>query len=100
MVKRIPASEERQTELRRDVWWLHRGERRAERLCQAGVPTWVVHAEKGDSGLTDEERRTLQDCPHAQLVTIPGHVFFLPNEVPDRVAQLISEALGRDGAGP
>lgn len=109
MVKRIPTSEERRAELRADfaknvprdlraglkgyVRWLHNGEGRAERLCQAGVPMWIVHAEKGDGGLTDGERRTLEACSHAQLVTIPGHVFFLPNEVPDRIAQVTSEAL-------
>ena len=113
MVKRIPASAERQGELREDlrnnvpqhmrhalyeyVQWLRRNERPAERLCQAGVPTWVVHAEKGDGGLTDDERRTLEACPHAHLVTIPGHVFFLPNEVPDRVADVILEAVGSAG---
>src|SRR5262249_23484201 len=31
----------------------------AERLCEAHVPTWLVHAEKGDGGLTDAERGTL-----------------------------------------
>jgi len=111
MVKRIPASDERRAELRADfaknvprdiraglkeyVRWLHRGEDRAERLCRTGVPMWVVHAEKGDGGLTDSERRTLEACSNAQLVTIPGHVFFLPNEIPNRVAQITSEALDR-----
>ena len=109
MVKRIPVSAERQAELRDDfgrnepehirrglneyLQWLYHGERRAERLCQAGVPTWVVHAEKGDGGLTDDERRALEACPHAHLVTIPGHVFFLPNETPDRIADIILEAV-------
>ena len=76
MVKRVPVPAERQAELREDfrkndsastahalreyVRWLQRHERPAERLCQAGVPTWIVHAEKGDGGLTDDERRTLQ----------------------------------------
>ena len=78
--------------LREYVQWLHRHERPAERLCAAGVPTWVVHAEKGDGDLTDDERRTLEACPHAHLVTIPGKVFFLPNERPDRVASVIVEA--------
>jgi pimeloyl-ACP methyl ester carboxylesterase len=110
MVKRIPASPERQAELREDfrknvpadaqkglreyLRWLHGGNGRARRLCDAGVPMWIVHAEKGDGGLTDEERRTLEACPHAQLVTIPGHVFFLPNEVPDAIAPVILEAAG------
>ena len=109
MVKRIPASAERQTQLREDfrrnrprdmrlglrayLRWLHRHEGRAERLCEAGVPMWIVHAEKGDGGLTDDERRTLEACPHAHVVTIPGAVFFLPNEIPERIAEIIGEAL-------
>jgi pimeloyl-ACP methyl ester carboxylesterase len=113
MVKRIPASAERQDELRQDlrknvpqhmrhalseyVLWLHRNESAAQRLCQADVPSWIVHAEKGDGGLTDDERRTLEACPHAHLVTIPGHVFFLANEAPDRVAEVIVEAVGDAG---
>jgi len=112
MVKRIPATAERHEELRADfrknvsadaqqslreyLAWLGRSEGRAQRLCDAGVPTWVVHAEKGDGGLTDEERRTLEGCPHVRLVTIPGHVFFLPNEVPGRIADVLVQAAGRD----
>jgi pimeloyl-ACP methyl ester carboxylesterase len=110
MVKRIPASPERQAELREDfgrnvprdarqalseyLGWLRRGDGRADRLCEAGVPAWIVHAEKGDGGLTEEERRTLDACPHAHLVTIPGHVFFLPNEVPEPIAAVVVEAAG------
>jgi pimeloyl-ACP methyl ester carboxylesterase len=113
MVKRIPVSAERQDELRDDfhkndpqhnraglreyLRWLHRHEDAAERLCQAGVPAWIVHAEKGDGGLTDDERRTLEKCPHAHLVTIPGSVFFLPNEVPERIADIILEAVSHAG---
>lgn len=113
MVKRIPVSAERQNELREDfrknvpedvrhglreyVRWLHRHERPAERLCRAGVPTWIVHAEKGDGGLTIDERRALQECPHAHLVTLPGTVFFLPNEVPKRIADVIVAAVGHTG---
>ena len=109
MVKRIPVSAERQAELRDDfgknvprdmrrglreyLRWLRRHEHPAERLCHAGVPTWIVHAEKGDGGLTDDERRTLEACPHAHLVTVPGAVFFLPNEVPDQIAEVIVEAV-------
>ena len=109
MVKRAPVSAERQRELRDDfrknvpqhnkqvlreyMRWLHRHERPAERLCRTGVLTWIVHAEKGDGGLTDTERRTLEACPHASLVTIPGAVFFLPNEVPERIAEVILEAV-------
>ena len=79
--------------LREYLRWLNRHERPAERLCRAGVPTWILHAEKGDGGLTDDERRTLEACPHAHLVAIPGAVFFLPNEVPERIADLVLEAI-------
>ena len=66
----------------------------AGRLCDAGVPAWVVHAEKGDGALTGEERRTLEACPRTTVVTIPGTSFFLPNDEPERVASLLVEALG------
>jgi pimeloyl-ACP methyl ester carboxylesterase len=108
MVKRISVPAERQDELRNDfrkndpqhvkqaldeyLRWLNREDDPAGRLCRAGVPTWVVHAEKGDGGLTDRERATLDACPHVRLVTIRGSVFFVPNEVPGQVAELIVEA--------
>ncbi len=114
MIKGLPVSAERQTQLREDfrknvpqharhwlreyVRWLHRHKRPAERLCRAGVPTWIVHAEKGDGGLTEDERRTLEACPCAHVVTIPGNVFLLPSEVPERIAELILEAVVHAGA--
>jgi pimeloyl-ACP methyl ester carboxylesterase len=79
--------------LREYLGWLKRGEGRDERLCAAGVPAWIVHAEKGDGGLTDHERQVLDACPHVKLITLPGNVFFIPNEVPETVAGVIREAL-------
>jgi pimeloyl-ACP methyl ester carboxylesterase len=119
MVKRIPASDERKEELRAEfrknrasdvrptlsayLRWLQAHDRRAESLCETGVQTWVVHAEKGDGGLTAEERRTLEGCPHVEVLTIPGEVFFLPNEVPAQIADVIADALraarGQPGPG-
>ena len=109
MVKRLSVSRERQNELRDDfrknvpphvmralreyVRWLRRHDHPADRVCRAGVPTWIVHAEKGDGGLTVEERRALIACPNVRLVTIPGTVFFLPNEAPARIADIIIEAV-------
>jgi pimeloyl-ACP methyl ester carboxylesterase len=109
MVKKAPVPAERQAELRADfarndtrvmrqglqayLDWLHHDDDRARRLCEAGVATWVVHAEKGDGALTRHERAVLDACPHVHVVTIPGHVFFLPNEVPERVAEVITEAI-------
>lgn len=109
MVKQAKVSPERQAELKADfarnnpsdmrkslqayMRWLADDDDRASRLCKAGLPTWVVHAEKGDGGLTPRERSVLEECPNVQVVTVPGHVFFLPNDVPDLIADLIVEAL-------
>jgi len=79
--------------LREYTSWLHQQDRPAEQLCRAAVPTWIVHAEKGDGGLTDDERSTLEACPHTHVVTIPGAAFFLPNEASARVADVIVEAV-------
>jgi pimeloyl-ACP methyl ester carboxylesterase len=57
------------------------------------VPTWVVHGERGDGGITDEERRTLEECPQISLITIPGASYFTPNEEPALVAKLIAQAV-------
>ena len=111
MIKRTALPDERKRELQADfrknvpqdtmqalreyVSWLHRQERPAERLCATGVPTWTVHAEKGDGGLTDDERATLEACPNTHVVTIPGNAFFLPNEESARVADVIVEAIGQ-----
>ena len=73
--------------------WLHRDDDPARRLCETDVPAWVVHAEKGDGALTQHERATLEACPHVRVVTIPGHVFLLPNEVPERIADVIVQAI-------
>jgi SAM-dependent methyltransferase len=65
----------------------------AARLCKAGVPAWVVHGERGDGGITDEERRTLEACPRVSVITIPGASYFTPTEEPALVAELIVKAL-------
>jgi pimeloyl-ACP methyl ester carboxylesterase len=74
--------------------YLGRYDAPAARLCDAGVPAWVVHAEKGDGALTGQERRTLEACPRTTVITIPGTSFFIPNDEPERVASLLIEALG------
>jgi pimeloyl-ACP methyl ester carboxylesterase len=110
MVKKAAVPPERQAELKSDfaandlqdtketlrayMTWLAADDDRARRLCETGLPVWVMHAEKGDGGLTPHERAVLEACPNAHLVTIPGHVFFLPNDVPGTIADLIVEAVG------
>lgn len=109
MVKQAAVPPARQAELRADfelnntrdlrrglaayLRWLHRDDDPARRLCETGNPTWVLHAEHGDGDLTEHEREVLEACPTARVVTVPGKVFFLPNEVPGRVADVIVEAL-------
>jgi pimeloyl-ACP methyl ester carboxylesterase len=65
----------------------------APRLCTSGVPSWVVLGEKDNVGLTDAERRTLQDCPNIRIVTIAGCGHMIPNQQPARVAELVNTAL-------
>ena len=65
----------------------------ATELAASRNPVWVVHAEKGDGGLTDAERATLQAAPNVTLVTIPGSVFLLPDEAPQKTAEVIASAL-------
>ncbi len=109
MVKRAAVPPESQAQLRADfarnntrdlrrglqayLRWLHRDDDPARRLCETGTPAWVVHAEKGDGGLTRHERAVLEACPRVRVVTLPGHVFFLPNDVPERIADVIVQAL-------
>jgi len=108
MVKKSAVSPERRAELKSDfarndvhdvrkalqayTHWLAGDDGRARRLCDSGVQAWVVHAEKGDGGLTDDERSVLEACPRVHVVTIPGHVFFLPNDVPGQIANVIVDA--------
>jgi pimeloyl-ACP methyl ester carboxylesterase len=111
MVKQAAVPPERQTQLRADfarnntrdirrglqayLRWLRRDDDPARRLCDAGVPAWVVHAEKGDGALTEHERAILEACPDVHVVTLPGAVFFLPNEVPGRISDVIVQALAK-----
>lgn len=115
MVKKAAVPPERRAELKADFErndagdlkkalqayadWLGREGDRARRLCETGVPTWIMHAEKGDGGLTPHERAVLEACPSAKVVTIPGHVMFLPNDVPAAIADVIVEAVGDNNMG-
>jgi pimeloyl-ACP methyl ester carboxylesterase len=67
----------------------------AVELASSAHPVWVVHAEKGDGGLTDAERATLEAAPNVTLVTLPGSVFLLPDEAPQPTAEAIAGALAQ-----
>jgi pimeloyl-ACP methyl ester carboxylesterase len=68
------------------------------RLCDAGVPTWVAFGQRDEIGLTDNERRTLQACPHLSLVEIPDAAHFVMTDQPDHTLDLILQALHTDNA--
>ena len=109
MVKKAKLPPDREAELKADfalndprhmrqglkayLRWLKRDDDPARRLCEAGAPVWVVHAEKGDGGLTQHEREVLEACPHVQVMTLPGEVFFLPNEEPKAIADVVAQAV-------
>ncbi|MCX4766513.1 alpha/beta hydrolase [Streptomyces sp. NBC_01275] len=79
--------------VRRYYAYLDRYPSLVPRLCEAGVPAWVVRGDRDDIGLTDEERRGLEACPHVRMVAVPdaGHLALV--EQPARVADVVAEAV-------
>jgi pimeloyl-ACP methyl ester carboxylesterase len=59
------------------------------RLCDSGVNAHVAFGEHDDTGLADEERRRLDECPCTTLTTIPGAGHFTMNQEPRRIAELL-----------
>jgi pimeloyl-ACP methyl ester carboxylesterase len=78
-----------QQQTRRYLEYLDRHGSLVSRLCDSGVRAWVVFGEGDDIGLTDDERRALDECSHVTLVTIPDAGHFTLNEEPGRIAELI-----------
>lgn len=62
------------------------------RLCESAVPAWVVFGQHDDIGLTEPERRGLEECTTVSIVTIPEAGHFALNQQPGRVAELVLEA--------
>ena len=69
----------------------------AGRLCDAVVPTWVAFGSDDDVGLTEDERRVLDACPHMTLTTIADTGHFALNDKPKRVAELVLAAVSSVG---
>jgi pimeloyl-ACP methyl ester carboxylesterase len=65
----------------------------APRLCDSGVPAWVVFGEHDDIGLEDSERETLEACPDVTMVTISDAGHFTLNQKPGQIAELVLNAL-------
>ena len=67
----------------------------APRLCAAGVPAWVVFGDRGDVGLTDNEREVLDNCPTVTSVTISDAGHFTLNQKPGEIAGLVLDAVAQ-----
>jgi len=65
----------------------------AHRLCDAGVPAWVAFGSDDEIGLTEDERRVLDACPHVTLTTITDTNHFALNHKPERIAELVLAAV-------
>ncbi|MGW0585111.1 alpha/beta fold hydrolase, partial [Streptomyces sp. NPDC002920] len=78
--------------IRRYYAYLDRYPSLVPRLCEAGVPAWVVRGDHDEIGLTDGERRGLEGCPHVRLIEVPdaGHAVLV--EQPAAVAGIVAEA--------
>jgi pimeloyl-ACP methyl ester carboxylesterase len=78
-------------QLREHLAYLDRHGSLVPRLCDSGVQSWVVFGERDDVGLTDEERRGLEQCPAVTLITIAGARHFTMNSQPGRIADVIRD---------
>jgi pimeloyl-ACP methyl ester carboxylesterase len=52
--------------------------------------------ERDDVGVTDQERRWIDECPRVSLVMVPDAGHFTLNEKPARIADLILEMVSAD----
>ena len=68
----------------------------ASELATSGRRTTVIFGEKDDVKIQPEERAALEGSPAASLVVISGAGHFALIEEPERIAELIVEALGSD----
>jgi pimeloyl-ACP methyl ester carboxylesterase len=68
----------------------------ASRLCESGVRAHVVYGEnKGEVGITNEERGLIEGCATTTLETIPGAGHMTLIQKPERIAALIAETISR-----
>ena len=70
----------------------------ARRLCDAGNRAWVVYGDRGDVGITPDERELLEGAPQVTLVEIADAGHFTLNQKPDEVAAIVLEAVATKNA--
>jgi pimeloyl-ACP methyl ester carboxylesterase len=78
---------------RRYLEYLDRHGSLAPRLCDSGVPAWVVFGEHDEIGLSDQERGVLEACPQMTMVTIADAGHFALNQQPGQIAGLVLDAV-------
>jgi pimeloyl-ACP methyl ester carboxylesterase len=78
---------------RRYLEYLDRHGSLARRLCDSGVPAWVVFGDRDDIGLTDDERDVLDKCPRVTTTTISDAGHFTLNEKPAEIASIVLDAV-------
>ena len=68
-------------------------DRLVSRLCDTGVRAWVAFGDHDEVGLTEEERRSLENCANITLVPIADSSHMTLNEKPGEVVDLILQAV-------
>jgi pimeloyl-ACP methyl ester carboxylesterase len=85
--------------VRRYYQYLDRHGSLVARLCDTGVPAWVVRGDHDEIGLQPAERRALEACPGVNLVTVADAGHAVPVEQPAAVAAVILEAVAAASSG-
>jgi pimeloyl-ACP methyl ester carboxylesterase len=67
----------------------------ADRLCNAGVRSWVLFGDRDQVGLADAEKRVLVSCPDVKLVRVPDASHMVLTDEPVAVADVILESLSQ-----
>jgi pimeloyl-ACP methyl ester carboxylesterase len=79
--------------VRRYFEYLERNPSLVNRLCASKATAWVVRGDRDEIGLTDDERDALRACPTVTMTTVPEAGHLLLTEQPERIAELIVEAV-------
>lgn len=82
-----------QVQTRLYLEYLDRNVALAPALSASTSPAIVVFGGRGDVGLTDPERAALLDGEQVRLTTIDGAGHFTLNTAPDRVAEIVLDAV-------
>lgn len=60
-----------------------------ERLCDSGVPAWVVRGDEDEIGLSDEDRQQLEACPTVQMVLVADARHFAMVDQPQAIVDVV-----------